>query len=317
MDKNLAYMTDGHLTILTLLVQRHEEIYFDPMNRQRSRLYTYEPKTYMYLTFTQKTEALPSDQMHPYTPHYFLKEQYNQFLDFRLSNKLKEPYEKVNISEWNLALVNINSTGYYAPLIVIRKFRKENVNKSPDYLALNCVLYEEWLQRQMEAYRLGDIRNIWHNKFQPSSKASMFYFLRYNKRTSTMAKNSSLVAIDFEKNLLKHSDQHEKSYVLLGDLRGTISFVNAIKQGINESKLERMNFKNINLLFNGHKLAEEESKRQKEKPSLWSDDSCSEGDEENTEREREVVNSSDSEDGEDPLKNLYVKSLRVKGERAV
>lgn len=83
MDKNLAYMTDGHLTILTLLAQRQEEIYFDPMNRQRSRLYTYEPKTYMYLTFTQKTEAPPSDQMHPYTPHYFLKEQYNQFLDFR------------------------------------------------------------------------------------------------------------------------------------------------------------------------------------------------------------------------------------------
>lgn len=103
--------------------------------------------------------------------------------------------------------------------------------------------------------------------------------------------------------------------MLLGDLKGTISFVNAIKQGINESKLERMNFKNIKLLFNGHKLAEEESKRQKEKPSLWSDDSGSEGDEENT--EREAANSSDSEDGEDPLKNLYVKSLKVKGERAV
>ena len=108
-----------------------------------------------------------------------------------------------------MALVNINSTGYYAPLIVIRRFRKENISKSPDYLALNCVLYEDWLQRQMEAYRLDDLRNHWHSKFQPTSNASMFYFHRYNKKASMMAKNSSLVAIDFDQNLLNHSNDQE------------------------------------------------------------------------------------------------------------
>lgn len=85
--------------------------------------------------------------MHPYTPHYFLKERYNDFLEFRRTYKITSPQERLIIFEWNLSLVNINSIGYYAPVIAIRKSKKEAAyNDLPTYEQLNCVLYEKWLQ---------------------------------------------------------------------------------------------------------------------------------------------------------------------------
>ncbi len=73
---------------------------------------------------------------------------------------MSAPYEAVCILEWNLALVNINSSGYYAPLISIRKQKKHWSNTFPEYLQLNSILYEKWLQQQMEDYRLQDIRRF-------------------------------------------------------------------------------------------------------------------------------------------------------------
>jgi hypothetical protein len=91
------------------------------------------------------------------------------------------------------------------------------------------VLYEEWLQKQMEAYRLEDIRRIWQTNFPAIKNLSLFYFLRHTKKTNSMAKHSSLVAMDFDQNLLKYSLEGEKHLVLIGHLKGTISFVNSVK----------------------------------------------------------------------------------------
>ncbi len=145
-DKNVAYMTDGSLTILTLLSSKEQEMVFFPQNRLPTNHYTYEPKVFAHLNFTTITPPPAQSQKNPYSPHHFFKEQYEDFIQFRKTFKVSAPYEAVCILEWNLALVNINSSGYYAPLISIRKQKKHWSNTFPEYLQLNSILYEKWLQ---------------------------------------------------------------------------------------------------------------------------------------------------------------------------
>jgi hypothetical protein len=177
----------------------------------------------------------------------------------------------VVVLEWNLALVNINSVGYYAPVIAIRKFKKETSSEVPEYKALNCVLYEGWLQRQMEGYRIADIRDSKRQKFPVTHNISLFYFMRNLKKANNMAKNSSLAAMDYDQRVIRHDRTHPLHFVIVGDLKGTISFANAQNTEINEARLEQMNLHNIAMLFNGLKL-NEEAKERKDKPKvLWSD----------------------------------------------
>jgi hypothetical protein len=56
MDKNIAYLTDGVHTILTISSQKQELINFYPLNRLPTTHYTYEPKVYAYLNFTRLTD---------------------------------------------------------------------------------------------------------------------------------------------------------------------------------------------------------------------------------------------------------------------
>jgi hypothetical protein len=80
-DRNIAYVTDGRHTILTIMANKTEMLNYSALNRLPNQHYTYEPKAYLYLACTAASPPPPAK--HPYSPHHFLREHYDNFLQFR------------------------------------------------------------------------------------------------------------------------------------------------------------------------------------------------------------------------------------------
>ena len=120
---------------------------------------------------------------------------------------------------------------------MVRKSKIEAEHNPPDYRALNCVLYEKWLQEKMELYRINDIRTKKEQQFPVTQNICMFYFMRNMKKVNSMEKTTSMATVDKEQLLLKHDSKRPTNYVIIGNLSGPISFPNMLKNEINESKI--------------------------------------------------------------------------------
>jgi hypothetical protein len=83
--------------------------------------------------------------------------------------------------------------------------------------------------------------------------------------------------------------------------------------------MEKMNLKNIELLFNGLSINENEMKERadRKQPVLWSDSEESEADEDpnSVANNTDAMAGSSDEEG-DPLKNIYIKSLKDRHNQA-
>lgn len=123
-NKNLAYVTDGVHTIFTILANKQEAFSYSPLTRYKNGNYTYEANSYAWLAFREVTEPPPED--HPYNPHHYLKDYYKEFTFHRKTYKINAPAKRMVIFEWSLALVNISSEGYYAPVIAVRNSKLED-----------------------------------------------------------------------------------------------------------------------------------------------------------------------------------------------
>lgn len=148
-DKHAAYVTDGVHTVLALWTYKRDSIVFHPLNRLNTPYYTYEAKTYMYLNFTLPTPAPAPEALHPYSPHFYFKDSYQKYLTVRETLQLKPPCELLLVSRWSLGLVNVSTTGYYAPVIIIEDVKKQNCFKLPLPKTLNCILYEPNVQQKL------------------------------------------------------------------------------------------------------------------------------------------------------------------------
>jgi len=87
------------------------------------------------------TDCPSPSLIHPYSPHFYFKERYGEYLTVRETLELKKPCEKLVISKWSWGLVNISMTGYYAPVIVTEEVKKIFVNNPPIQKNLNCIFF--------------------------------------------------------------------------------------------------------------------------------------------------------------------------------
>ena len=59
---------------------------------------------------------------------------------------------------------------------------------------ISCILFEPFIQNMLERYRLEDTRRIEASKFPPQTETSLFYFLRYKRKTTN--KIATILSID-------------------------------------------------------------------------------------------------------------------------
>jgi hypothetical protein len=80
-------VTDGVHTIRTIKADKQELLTYHHYHKSndltRYRNYTYAPKTFAWVAFKSITSPPSKHEESPYTPHYYLKEKYNLFLDDR------------------------------------------------------------------------------------------------------------------------------------------------------------------------------------------------------------------------------------------
>lgn len=153
-------------------------------------------------------------------------------------------------------------------------------------------------------------------KLPGNQHVCLFYYLRHQRRgNSSTDKKTTLLAVDEEGLILKWREERAKSYVLIGNVKGTCSFVKPMRKEVSQDKFSQMNLHEMNLLFNGMKINEQEEAKEKEKDpmEIWSDSEDSHG----SHNERPVssmLNESrdESDHGDDPLRNLYTKMLSKK-----
>jgi hypothetical protein len=174
----------------------------------------------------------------------------------------------------------------------------------------------------MEWYRINDIRKQKCEDFPAIQRVGMFYFMRSIRKSANFEKKNPMGAMDSDQVIIKHNPQLPLSYIIVGKFTGAITFPNAIRCEINEKKIQEMNIKNLLSLFNGFNLNDYELKKHSEKRiTLWSSDSDSSDDDRDKNRKplddvHMEEEESESDEGEDPLKNLYLKELHDKGTKA-
>ena len=98
--KSLAYVTDGIHTILALSNNRKEEVILYPRFVNKTPFYHCDKKVHWYLNFTADHPKPDYDEIHPYSPHFFMKEEYSDFLERRKMFKWPTPCEVMELQSF-------------------------------------------------------------------------------------------------------------------------------------------------------------------------------------------------------------------------
>lgn len=114
-NRHYLYVTDEVHTIMAIFPGKREELTRYPLQRPGNTFYTFDEKTHMYLNF-EGSNIEPAT--HPYNPHFFLGDRFEDFLTHRRGFKCgqNEVYE---VQAWRVGLTNVNRSGYYAPVLIL------------------------------------------------------------------------------------------------------------------------------------------------------------------------------------------------------
>ena len=174
--------------------------------------------------------------------------------------------EYLEIKKWSIRIVNINRSGYYAPIILLHKYKSTSNNVQVS--RVNSILYHQEMRILLQRFRCSDMHEFFQDKLPNilDNKPSLFYHRRCTSSFIMPSSNLSFARADREGEHLKFMEG-PCSYIPYGKMSGICRFMKPLPNYIEEKM--KINFNQLPEL---NKREESNHDFSDDFGSLWSDE---------------------------------------------
>lgn len=222
------YICDDCICMIALPVSSSAQAELNPYNTLTTPFYGPHAKPQLLFNLKGDLAETPPYQS-PYHPSYHYKQHFGQFVQKYKSTVINQPCDEIEITRWSISVVNINMSGFYAPVLNILSFR--NLRSTRLNFVVTNVLFAG-LEKPLEELRLKHIRRLNSGKIKDSGiKSSLAYYMR--KESASMKNNaivSPFVCLDIKGSVLVNNQNKPLKLVPIGKLQEYSLFQRPVNQ---------------------------------------------------------------------------------------